>query len=1640
MENHLSRFLNPLRSRRGDEAERVAGEEVRLLTSAATDLKDARPWKLGTPAVIVALLAGAAIWLAGAWSTHAQLALAGAESGPALVSAAAVPLTGTFRSLTLMQPPFPFNPFPGLPVYVLADGTFIYDDSQVDYVALRTEIAAEATQAKSLQFSSSSVLLGGGGGEVMSLSSSASPPPPGGGGGGGSGGGGTGAPPYSVPGLKLVIPVLTNGLVLTSLMEADTNSAYDLFERFAFRSNSFWSRIAGTDIGGTNFAVTKVSTTNAFYLAADTTDSDFDGLSDAFETLVSKSNPLLQDTDGDGLPDGDEDFNGNGIPDRFDYARLKRAVIFASRPNAFEGGQSGELTILLPSPAPTNATPITLHLGGNTDAGYDYNLTSANGVVLSNIVWFSAGQTQTNLFVVASNNTVQETRERRMQASLLEAPNFALSTEPAQVTLVDNDKALVSILATDAKAGETVGTIQNPGEFTFIREGKITNALSVLVIPGGSATPGVDYSNLGSIDFPAGVDRVTRTISPSTDNIYEGDETVVLAVSANSFYSVNPLRASAQLTIKDADLPRVSFYIVDPILTEYGLKPATVAIIRTGSTALPLDVRLVIGGTATGGSTNNNADYEALATVYTIPAGATFIDVVARPLADGGVEPVETITLTLRGSTAYTIAAFENTATLLLDDDNTPQYSAVVLRSIGATNASYPAQFEIRRLGRSAAASLPFEVYTNATNRTYNYSASGNVSSLTNVVFTNYASVARLNLAFATKQSNEVVFPTIGSTRHAIRTTSGTNFFTLTKTGDFIIEGETPQIAIQINRLPGLTELPEMKVKFALSGPSIGFGLTNADHSLSNNLTFTIPAGVAGVAISPIAYTDTQIEGWENILLTPEVTDSALLVGSTAPFFLFVGDSSDNWINPINAPGTDTDGDGMTDYYEVTNGLDLFSAVDGPADSDWDGLLNFEEALAGTKPTWTDSDLDGVDDYFETMQGSDPNSATDGGRVPSGADYVGVKLFTRDTGKVNNGANCAVCHTTKLKVGDKSTYSLTHGQASERTFQYAKGASYPIWLIELSRSLPATTNLGDTPLTSGKYDAYLLPATNTMPAAFVVQDPNSKLGTNRPWTNFPADPTVSVATLIVPRIEVLWETKSGNTALDANTNTGRGIRIYPDATSPTDNTAGRNVVRVRVKTTPAVTNYPVRLRWFDVDDPTSEGSDMRFVIDANDGVNAPRGNDNRGGGAGVAQTILTLDNTGQAVTDFDVSWQPGDNFRIAAILNTPGADTHINQLQVTNAIAPMYVASGTNQIAEFVGALSPMLTVWRKLHLEFDSMTAPPATGPEANFVSATISGFRPNFPASGRSHVAVVHGGMDDGSGLFERGKLEIAGVGTFAITNSWTLAYVNGRGGTTVEIFGAPGGLTNGQPVKLYDDDDRYLTNDPLYPSNLALQSPPLPATNQVAPFILAAQPKFGAAYLTLVNANAQAGWNTTQIIPFKLQEPGYSIFGTVFDNGNLQLKGQDRPEFWAFSVVFGYQSDFTDDGESDEETPLSGGTPETRVPTIPEHLYIAIGYSAVFLENIRDYEFGKRFPSDPVPGDFVHSIKAPSLRDKYIQRLNAVIAHEIGHPPGRKSETDDHNEDDLMITGAPQGFTKEKFAPKTVNRFRQATRWLN
>jgi len=79
----------------------------------------------------------------------------------------------------------------------------------------------------------------------------------------------------------------------------------------------------------------------------------------------------------------------------------------------------------------------------------------------------------------------------------------------------------------------------------------------------------------------------------------------------------------------------------------------------------------------------------------------------------------------------------------------------------------------------------------------------------------------------------------------------------------------------------------------------------------------------------------------------------------------------------LNGSAEDTDGDGMSDAWEVSFLLNPFDPSDGDDDLDGDGLSNSEEFLAGTLPTNPDTDQDGLQDGAETQAGLDPLNPMD---------------------------------------------------------------------------------------------------------------------------------------------------------------------------------------------------------------------------------------------------------------------------------------------------------------------------------------------------------------------------------------------------------------------------------------------------------------------------------------------------------------------------------------------------------------------------------------------------------------------------------------------------------------------------------------
>ncbi len=202
--------------------------------------------------------------------------------------------------------------------------------------------------------------------------------------------------------------------------------------------------------------------------------------------------------------------------------------------------------------------------------------------------------------------------------------------------------------------------------------------------------------------------------------------------------------------------------------------------------------------------------------------------------------------------------------------------------------------------------------------------------------------------------------------------------------------------------------------------------------------------------------------------------------------------------------------------------------------------------------------------------------------------------------------------------------------------------------------------------------------------------------------------------------------------IDANPNAGGGLRFFPEKISAADK-VNRNKVRVKATVTPAVAGITVYFKSFDVDDPSSNDP----LLDAN----AAAGDDNRANpkvGQLSAASAVT-DASGVATVEFTSIGQPGDNYKVIATCNSDYlAGLTVDSLNVKDSDgAPLPTAKGK---------ITDMLTVWRRVHVEIDSMG--PVTG---NSVSGNITGLVPT--TSGTATLVDVDNSLDDGSDNLDQG-----------------------------------------------------------------------------------------------------------------------------------------------------------------------------------------------------------------------------------------------------------------------------------------------
>ncbi|HNO80362.1 MAG TPA: hypothetical protein PKN33_20130 [Phycisphaerae bacterium] len=185
----------------------------------------------------------------------------------------------------------------------------------------------------------------------------------------------------------------------------------------------------------------------------------------------------------------------------------------------------------------------------------------------------------------------------------------------------------------------------------------------------------------------------------------------------------------------------------------------------------------------------------------------------------------------------------------------------------------------------------------------------------------------------------------------------------------------------------------------------------------------------------------------------------------------------------------------------------------------------------------------------------------------------------------------------------------------------------------------------------------------------------------------------------IPGVEsVVWKEASvQNTPFDTCPNNG-DLRIFPGKQSPTDAQAAiRRQVVVEAQISPAIADCTVEFRLWDVDDPFDQNNPAMTNVGLID--NDTSGPDNRlpagVNDPAIGATTATTDANGVAqVTEIEVSMNPGNNYRAAASL-AAGLLATVTQTNADANSPPPEVK------------FTKMLTIWRKLWVETDSMARP---------------------------------------------------------------------------------------------------------------------------------------------------------------------------------------------------------------------------------------------------------------------------------------------------------------------------------------------
>ena len=276
--------------------------------------------------------------------------------------------------------------------------------------------------------------------------------------------------------------------------------------------------------------------------------------------------------------------------------------------------------------------------------------------------------------------------------------------------LIAAAQTTVSVTAIDAEAAE-LG--QDVAIFRFTRTGSTANALSVsttddptttAVVADYSDNNGSQFRSFRSVTIAAGQSFFDLVLTPTLDNLVEGEERLDISLASGSYVIGSP--SSAGMTVAD-DPPVVTLVATDEDSAEAGQDPATFHFERSGGNiAQALSVSTTDDPTTTAVvadyTDNNGGQFRSFRSV-TLAAGQSFFDLALTPALDNRVEGEERLDISL-ASGNYVIGSPSSAGMTIADDP--PVVTLVATDEDSAEAGQDPATFRFERSGGNIAQAL----------------------------------------------------------------------------------------------------------------------------------------------------------------------------------------------------------------------------------------------------------------------------------------------------------------------------------------------------------------------------------------------------------------------------------------------------------------------------------------------------------------------------------------------------------------------------------------------------------------------------------------------------------------------------------------------------------------------------------------------------------------------------------------------------------------------------------------------------------------------------------------------------------------------------------------------------------------------